>query len=123
MAQKLLVVDDENMMTTLTEQYSVYEDLDEEEEIELFLPESSGFKSISEFLYQFYDSSALYIIENRTENELLIAYNEEAVKENAVTISEQSDMMKYVYRGKFKISLSIKAKKTMGKVELIAQHN
>lgn len=84
---------------------------------------SCGFKHISEFLYQFYDSSALYIIENRTENELLIAYNEEAVKENAVTISKQSDMMKYVYRGKFKISLTTKQERTMAKVKLIAQHN
>ena len=68
-------------------------------------PENSSEQSLFDFLLQFYKDSALYEVSSYTDDEIIVSFNENALKNNPSTIPEQDSTMDSVYKGAFKISV------------------
>lgn len=68
-------------------------------------PENSSEQSLFDFLLQFYKDSALYEVSSYTDDEIIVSFNENTLKNNPSTIPEQDSTMDSAYKGAFKISV------------------
>lgn len=84
-----------------------------------FFPEDSPFKNVFDLLYDFYENAALYKVDSRTENELIVSFNDKSMELNKITAPEQSNIVTRIYKGRFKTTIRLESEKIKARVVLL----
>lgn len=83
------------------------------------MPQESPFKNAFDLLYNFYENAALYKVESRSENELIVSFNDKSIELNIITAPEQSNIVTRIYKGRFKITIRLESGKIKARVVLL----